>query len=285
MMTKEFYANNEEMYDHYKLRRKTRGEKTKLYLGVELEVSAHGNRLESGEKVKELLGDNIIIKPEHITNGFEIVTCPATLKYHTTKLWNGFFEAATPYVYAGSDCGLHIHFSRDAVDDVVLSKCIVFYHEPNNSKFLTEIAGRLVDTSAKWCRTLKKTYDINDPTVAITETLAARGAIGVSSRLKGSTVEVRIFASTLKREKLLQQLEFVVAVTDFCNNPMLGEKELSHGTFIKWFVAKERKYLYPNLHAYLVYRKYIHEVIGHPTDIQVLMNAPQANAMNSNPLF
>lgn len=93
------------------------------YLGVELEVDEGG---ESDRTVKQLMkivnsSDRIFAYCMHdgsLHEGFEIITQPATLKYHTSI--KGMYEQAFKFLlkkgYLSHDtatCGIHVHFNRD----------------------------------------------------------------------------------------------------------------------------------------------------------------------------
>jgi hypothetical protein len=189
-------------------------------------------------------------KSEGLKYGFEIVTVPATLNFHREKLWGNFFEASAQYVKASERTGLHIHFSRDGVNNKQLAKCLYFMHETVNGKFLTKIAGRTVDSGASWCRQRKKKYngtteDIAD--IINEETGGNRGACSISERNDGKTVEVRIFRSNPTRQGVMQALEFVAAVIEYCG--LCGDKEsdLTEKAFCNWFELNEKTLSYPYL--------------------------------------
>lgn len=97
------------------------------YLGVELEVDEGG---ENNNKVRNLM--NIMNKENKffvycthdgsLNNGFEIITQPATLKYHLGLKEN--YEKAFNYLlkegylsHDTSTCGIHVHFNRDFYAD------------------------------------------------------------------------------------------------------------------------------------------------------------------------
>lgn len=151
--------------------------KTKLFFGIELEVLPRNKvSQETALKIcKEGFGQQAIMKPDGSLprNGFEIVTIPATLKYHREKLWSRFFaneESNEIYdmkkktgsmsrsvkSWATGCCGMHIHFSTEACTPMQLAKIFCFVHDAANSEFLTKIAGRLVGRESQWCRTGKR---------------------------------------------------------------------------------------------------------------------------------
>lgn len=282
----QLYSTTEEVVSLFKDFRKIEGERTKLYLGVELEVNAldvkFNGMLKACMRVRESLGNHIVIKPEGVYNGFEIVTLPATLRYHREKLWNGFFADANTYLGGDKGCGMHVHFSRDAVDDKTLAKVIVFYHEPLNNRFMSEIAGRDVSPEVQWCRSIKKTYEPSDPSKTIYEATPGamhpqfpgvqlgRGSICISTRKEGRTVEVRIFQSTPTLEEVMANIEYVVAVIDWCKQIEMKEADIRVGNFITWFVTENRKLKFPYLHDKLVKLNYINYLIAGSDDIRLM---------------
>lgn len=287
-MPRELYSSQAEVDQAFKNFKRVKGERTKLYLGVELEVNAismeFNSQFAAGMKVHETLKDNIIIKPEGVNNGFEIVTVPATLRYHREKLWDGFFPGASEYLGGDGGCGLHVHFSRNAVDDKTLARVIYFYHEPANNKFMTEIAGRPVSKDAHWCKAIKKTWDESKPSVTIDEALPGaphpenkqiqmgRGAICVSTRKSGKTCEVRIFQSTPTQEHVFSCIEFVVAIIHWCKETPLTEPDIREGNFIQWFVDNNRKLKYPYLYQKLMKLGYVREFKASMEDAIIVHN-------------
>lgn len=102
---------------------KTYGNKNP-YLGVEVEVDEGG---EEGETVTEIMpimnkeNGKFFIYCSHdgsLNDGFEIITQPATLKYHL-GIMNSYKELFKNLINKGyqshntSTCGVHVHFNRD----------------------------------------------------------------------------------------------------------------------------------------------------------------------------
>lgn len=97
------------------------------YLGVELEVDEGG---ESNRNVKQLMKlvnpkDKMFVYCMHdgsLREGFEIITQPATLKYHTSikGVYEKMFEFLLKKGYLSHDtatCGIHIHFNRNFYEE------------------------------------------------------------------------------------------------------------------------------------------------------------------------
>ena len=54
--------------------------------------------------------------------------------------------------YNGYNCGIHIHFNRSAFTDDQLRRLNIFYHNPENKKLITDIAGREANSYCKFVR-------------------------------------------------------------------------------------------------------------------------------------
>lgn len=151
--------------------------KTKLFFGIELEVLPRQgvHQRTALEMCKEAMGATAICKNDGSLNGggFEIVTVPATLKYHREQLWNKFFAneesneiydattkkgcvARAMKSWATGCCGMHIHFSTNACSPMQLSKIFCFIHDTANADFLSKIAGRPIGRDSRWCKTGKR---------------------------------------------------------------------------------------------------------------------------------
>lgn len=249
----------------YNTFKRMRGEKTKLFLGVELEVEAKRSEPLAAERTIELLGGNAILKPEHMSHGFEIVTLPATLNYHRAKLWGEFFEQGKDFLEgtAGypSTCGLHVHFSRAGCGDATLAKVLAFYHEEHNWPFLTTIAGRHVGVGGAYNNwNSKKALVEGNPDLTIQQSNKEKfAAIWISNRNNGKTAEVRIFQSKVDRNHVMSCLEFVVAVIEWCKTEEAKHECLKFERLIQWFSQSKNRIRFPYLAGTLVKNSFIME--------------------------
>jgi hypothetical protein len=120
------------------------------YFGVELEVE----KVKAGPSKLDARVINTINKSFFLVKhdgslsnkglgGFEIVTMPATLKFHQAGIWDTFFQYCAPFFEpAPPTASLHIHFGTDSVTEGVLGKFGQFINDPNNTEFLANIAHR-----------------------------------------------------------------------------------------------------------------------------------------------
>lgn len=240
-----------------------------LRYGVELEVfpkndvskkiAAYncGKALRNGAILKA----DASLRKENGTEGFEIVTVPATLEYHRQVLWDNFFK--TPYTdgltaaksvksWNTGCCGIHVHVTRAALTEMQLSKLLVFYHEPTNSEFLSRVAGRTVGRDAIYCKTAKKKVGI----YAKDSCGDHHGAITISRRNHGKTAEVRIFRGNATYHGIMRCIEFVDATVQWCGQNASSDI-LDYKTFLTWFNTPSIKSQYPELRKYLIQLGYL----------------------------
>jgi hypothetical protein len=232
-------------------------EETKLFYGVELEVYPDEtiDRWAAARNCERDIGKYVNTRNDlSIPGGFEIVTVPATLKFHRQVIWDNFFNLAGKDLNNNGPTGLHIHFSREAVTNTQLAKAIYFMHETTNSAFLSKIAGRRVADNSTWCKQTKKKYNATE--VSENEIIQSesnvRTALCVSKHYRGTTCEMRIFKSAPSKAGVLQALDFVDCLLKYCLDCPNDEKALSGKTFSVWFSDTLQKETYPWLYDNLV---------------------------------
>lgn len=239
-------------------------------MGIELEVEATRNRY---ERVKEAHaafneGSNkklyAMFKADGSLNseyGFEIVTAARRMVDHIAK-----FKAWEPKYLRSWDagnCGMHVHIDSRAFTGLTLGKFLMFYNMPENKMFIRDIAGRhptsdsgaanyarAISGSATENPVLAKDPDENESryrmvnVTNLTHDEQNRLGIEVERCSKGnySTVEVRIFRGTLRKDRLLAQIEFAHASVAFCR--VASWQELDGEAFKHWLSKTEG---YPHL--------------------------------------
>jgi hypothetical protein len=233
-------------------------------MGIELEMTS--GREDKGHAARDVLNtlgtDYCIIKNDGSlpSNGFEVVTAPRMMAEHIAK-----FTAWTPNpAYRAWDvgsCGLHVHIDSRAFTALTLGKLLMFYNTEANAKLVRRIAGRHphVDAQAHSYAASESQSSVVDPIKALkgknpsryrivnTTNLNNREAdrLGVAPSNEGryNTVEIRIFRASLKRERLLAQIEFANAAVFFCRET--SYRDLNEDSFLKWL--KVTSWRYPNL--------------------------------------
>ena len=212
-------------------------------MGVELEVECEENSSYS-DAVSECNSHfnyreryAMFKKDGSLSNrGFEIVTAARRLPEHIKK-----FSEWKPHedlrAWKPGNCGVHVHIDSRAFSALTLGKFLMFINADQNTAFITAIAGRHPrnDSGARsFCAQLHQEH-LADPLKAVKGDNASRYRMvnvsnlshteqerlqtsNVSRDCKGdySTVELRIFRASLKKERLLAQIEFTHAAVMFC---------------------------------------------------------------------
>lgn len=252
----------------------------KLFFGVELEVLPRQKvRPRDAIKIcKEALENYALLKEDGSLDagGFEIVTVPATLAHHRQVLWNKFFgdngqtDSPVPHnkdcpannvkSWNTDCCGLHVHFSRNALSPMQLGKFLVFMHSNENNEFLTRLAGRKIGAKER-----DTVYHFTSPK-RLNIQLASDGGdhhecAGISYSTGGATVEVRIFKGNSSRHGVMRALDFCAALIQFCGecsprNYLLRNdagkfvgihKGLGSLAFLQWFDQPHVRGAFPDL--------------------------------------
>lgn len=203
------------------------GVEDNFYMGVELEIDGGGEYDENAEillNVANYDAEHIYIKHDgSIDRGFEIVSHPATLEYHTHNIqWQKLMVKALELKYRSHDtstCGLHIHISRLAFGDTYeeqennIAKIIYFVEQNWNNVLL--FTRRTEENLNHWA----SRYGI-EPTIEDTYEKAK----GNYNRYKcinlqnSNTIEFRMFRGTLKYSTFIATLQFVEILCHFVIN-------------------------------------------------------------------
>lgn len=253
--------------------------KSKLYFGLELEVIPRDGVTQKDALywLSSVLKNYALLKHDGslANGGFEIVTAPATLDFHRKKLWNDLFDLKLPVgktaaqlvkSWSTTCCGLHIHFTRAACADMQLSKMLVFYHEPDNARFLGDIAGRLVGPRSAYCHQKQKKLRGKRSSstgkmvsTTIDDCQEHHEAITISQRNRGKTVEVRIFRGNVTMHGVMRALDFVAATIEWAavagSNVKSGN--LHYTKFLEWFDESSNRSRFPDLWRHLISLGYL----------------------------
>lgn len=185
--------------------------------------------------------------------GFEIVTAAKSLQHHikTFGEWTPHPQLRAWQV-PDAACGMHIHVDSRAFTAMSLGKFIAFINNEQNTQFIKGIAGRHArtdDKAASYAATshagnalpnnaLKGSHSSRYRAVNLVNLTYAEmrrlKIMGVNRDCKGdySTVELRIFRATLKKERLLAQIEFTHALVVYCR--IGAYHALGHEHFTAW---------------------------------------------------
>jgi len=241
-------------------------------MGVELEMSTEGSISSAVELMREALDeDYCVCKSDGSlpSGGFEVVTAPRKLSEHI-KRFGDWFTAGVPSQFSAWDvrghngdsaCGMHVHIDSRAFTAMTLGKFLMLINASTNVDFIRRIAGRhpSVDKQAREYCAAEEQSILDNPKHAIKGKSTRRYRMVNTTCLKRSeadrlgveyvgernfnTIELRIFRSSLKRERLLAQIEFTHAAVMFCR--VASYRDLDYSSFIKWLRTTNNTY--PNL--------------------------------------
>lgn len=221
------------------------------YLGMELEVEVCGNetRNDCALEVVNKLGDRVYLKEDgSLSNGFEIVTHPHTLyEYQTNIDWTFLDKLSKMGVrsWQRNSCGLHVHVSRTAFNDsthaareahqVRFNKLIY-----DNQRQVERLAGRKNNNYATFQdkgKVVRKVKFGNQ----------SNGRYSAVNMEPEHTIEVRVFKGSLRKERILSGIEFVVAAVEYTRNLKIQHKSapFTWARFVHYVTANSDTY--PNL--------------------------------------
>lgn len=230
--------------------------------GIEIEVDdgRHSDELmEYLEELKEMLK---LKSDGSLNNGFEIVTCPASLDFHRTVIpYEEMFQRLNNDGFTSQDnstCGIHIHMGRTGFGTSARSQNpaigrFIWVMEAFKEKF--KIFSRRREY--RYCQF----YGYSSMTTPKQMLIQARSE-NRNSRYKSvnlqnaGTIEVRIFKGSLKRRNVLASLE----LCDYIRKYVTTNKDDSKYTSaLTWdmFIAGVRSTEYPNLKEYLLKKRLI----------------------------
>ena len=235
-------------------------------MGVELEMATDGSVGSAVESVRDALGeDYCVCKSDGSlpSGGFEVVTAPRKLDEHI-KCFGSWFSEGIPSNFSAWDresCGMHVHIDSRAFTAMTLGKFLMLINSSTNVDFIRRIAGRhpSVDRQAREYCAAEEQDILDNPKHAIKGKSTRRYRMVNTTCLKRSeadrlgvqyvgersfnTIELRIFRASLKRERLLAQIEFTHAAVMFCR--VASYRDLDYSSFIKWLRTTNNTY--PNL--------------------------------------
>lgn len=246
----------------------------KRFFGVELEVDEAGEDNGNAESVMYIGNfqgmNHIYCKHDgSLEDGFEIVTHPMTLDYHTNEMpWESVLRKVRSLGYtshqAGS-CGLHIHVNRNSLGDTIVEQeatiARILYFFEKHWEELLKASRRSNRQLERWAAR----YGYKDKPMDILDHAkggANNGRYSCINLQNTDTIEFRMFRGTLKYNTIIATLQLVNRVCDvaFCMSDD-EIKAMSWTTFVSG--CNE-----PELIQYLKERRiYINEPIECEEDI------------------
>jgi len=263
-------------------------------LGVEFELVTRGDMSDSVDDVRRQLGhDYCVCKSDGSLpdNGLEIVTAPRGLDEHIKRFseWNISSDYSA---WKTGRCGMHVHIDSRAFTSLTLGKFIMLINTEANADFIRKIAGRhpLMDSQARsYCRTETQS-ELSNPSKALKGKSndrytmvnianlkrAEAKRLGVPTYDSGryNTVELRIYRASLKKERLLAQLEFTHAAVMFCR--VASMRDLDGVSFLKWLKTTDNRY--PHLADWYGVRRRPTAKGAEPTEVKCEDVVPPAPA-------
>ena len=221
----------------------TRVRPSTVYLGCELEYETK-NRQKAQFAVGKLLHGHALMKSDgSIQNGFEIVTCPATLDIHL-QVFKSFFDNLPPDLTVKSNVGMHVHISRKPLSQLTIGKITEFLNRDENKTFIHHIAGR---KDNHYCK-MDKTRSITFPW-RYKHGGDRYNALNLNNQ---NTIEVRLFATPMDYKTFASRIQFVQALVDYCSPASTNielKKQTHYESFMHWL--SQRRRMFPELSTHL----------------------------------
>lgn len=230
--------------------------KEKLFFGIEIEMEANRDNYNYEERDETIQEFSDFIDEQYgkywycktdgsLECGLEVVSHPFSFEYYT-KYKNEFIQPILNEAilkefdsYNTITCGQHIHITN-RFNTFHLYKLLHFVHK--NKEFIDGISQRKNKLDfERWCR-----LGIADKLVKDQAKDKCSGKY-FAVRIKGKTVEIRIFKGTLKYESVCKNIEFCHALYMFTldtKTNMLTEENF-------YIYTKNNKKIYPNLLNFL----------------------------------
>ena len=249
-------TNYDPVYDREYFRQLP-NEDTVEYFGVELEVEEGRNGdLNDAASAIDDITDDISMKHDGSLNcGFEIVSPPCTLEYHKQRFpWEQIQTACRNngmVSHDSSNCGLHIHVSREAFGEDETTQCLhIAILLMLQKRFATKFHKFSRRDAGHYCYDNDIDIDKNDNFKVIKEKYDKEKSnryyqINVENE---HTVEFRCFKGTLVYETLIASLEFAATLVRYSTQITIADIES-----VQWediFANTE----YPTLKKYMISR-------------------------------
>lgn len=187
----------------------------RLYMGLELEISSADN--DCARLANEALGSLGYLKEDSsVSDGFEIVTHPMTHEYAREQFPWGLLHELRQQGASNYDAGLHVHVNRTAFDcpSHVYRWMKLIYR---NADQVTDIARRKHSSWAKFSSTARA--HVKGAAKGDRCGFDRYSAINVQNY---HTFEIRVFASSLRKQEVLAALDLVAASVEYTRTLSVG---------------------------------------------------------------
>lgn len=207
-----------------------------LYLGCELEFETTDRDTARIKVGKALKGHAIMKSDGSIRNGFEVVTCPATIDIHLQEFAK-FYSNLPGELTIASNVGMHVHVSKKPLSVLTIGKLTAFMNRKDNQKFIEYVAGRK-----------NNTYCTQNENRTVTYPFTHEGGGDRYNTLNlnpRDTIEFRIFSTPLKYDEFASKIQFCQALVEYCMPANLGlslKQLTSYQAFLEWVMPKRKDY-------------------------------------------
>lgn len=240
----------------------------KLFMGVELEIDEGGESDNQARKLLEIVNtDTERIYCKHdgsLNDGFEIVSHPMTLAYHTEKMpWKAVMDKARQMDYRSHQArtaGLHIHVNRSALGDNVVEQeevigRILYFVEKHWDE-LRAASRRTANQLSQWCNRIGYRSQPKDLLDTAKKNYKSFRYVAVNL-CNEDTVEFRLFRGTLRYNTFIATLQLVQRICDVAI--CLSDEEVQN---MSWSTFVAGCGHYPELVQYLRERRlYINDPV------------------------
>lgn len=195
------------------------------HLGFELEIeSRNQSRLDGAQFVQDVLGGHAYIKEDgSLTDGFEIVTHPHTLNEYQSNFDWGVLESLKRKGYRSwntDTCGIHVHVSRTAFDVEGITNrsrriLIRQAHELRFMKLIYDNQRQVERISGRTDCHYASFLDKGNLVPKVKQGYQNNGRYSAVNTDNDSTLEVRVFKGSLRKERVLSAIEFVTASVEY----------------------------------------------------------------------
>ena len=228
---------------------KFRGDDSKTFYGVEFEISC-SNIAKALATVRKHDGENLLyMKRDGSVEGFEMVTHPMTFAWALENFPWDLFDEFQPFcsIYEEGN-GIHVHVSRTGFSSPSHQyRWMKLWYR--NQRKIIEIAGR----DCSWgrfdreCRKgqfyhVKPNKSYRDREMDTT-TYRRYSAINTTN---DATYEVRVFASTLRKEIAKARIGLVASSVEYTRHLTSNDVSLKHGwswdSYIDWVARQQGFY-------------------------------------------
>lgn len=221
---------------------KVRPKEDPLYLGIELEFETTDREAARLRVGKALKGHAIMKSDGSIRNGFEVVTCPATIDIQL-EIFKEFYENRPQELRNASNVGMHVHVSRKPLSLLTIGKLTEFMNRSDNRPFIQFVGGRILNS---YCSQGNRsvTYPWTNQSGG-----ERYNTLNLSNR---DTIEFRIFSTPLTFSEFASRVEFVQALVEY-SKPCMQSASLKSQTYFQSFIdwVNRNRKDYPELNVKL----------------------------------